>query len=407
MNDQNKDIITTNDASLHLDNPISPPGLSKDNKRNSTQVLNTPNKRLKISEDVILNVDTYQSSDIDDYLMSLIPPKRNGLSNHINTHGKSNVPLHPNAPLRLSVPSHVNVLSHTHAPHHSNVTKQTMLNTNAIAHDEKGVNGIDRVQPVKSLSNVTLKNTISPSDAIASRRKVVAKRNVVKNVIHKNTTLEEHFPSKKKDIKPIPFYDEDVNKPIEELDEDEEYVRKLNYIIAWINFRLVEGRFCKKWAGLYLWSIKPTFGKSKLCRVLGKIFDTYNWTFEDDGWQQNWDNNKKCQCVIYDAISSTEIPYRQLESHGDSRDIVVKRRNQRICGKIHENTPFIATSNKHIEDLGYQSMGYEMKPLKARMLSICVNNCPLFPLIEDIEKFYGIEPEVEDKPPDRFYLTEL
>jgi len=181
----------------------------------------------------------------------------------------------------------------------------------------------------------------------------------------------------------------------------------LNYIIGWINYRLIDKSFRKHLSGIYLWSYHYSVGKTYLCNVLSKIFVMYDWVFEDNDWQQNWRNNHHYDCIIYNALNSPLLRFRQIESHGDRKEIPVTRRNQHFCDHIKPDTPFIITSNKPVESLGYEEKDCNSDVWKERMLIICVDNCPLFPLIDKIIQQFDIRFKEENVLPEWCKLYEF
>jgi hypothetical protein len=180
----------------------------------------------------------------------------------------------------------------------------------------------------------------------------------------------------------------------------ERMLMALNYIITWINFRLIEKKFCKETSGIYIWSYQRSVGKTALCNVLAKIFKFYFWSFEDKEWQQDWEYGDNYDCIVYNAINSALLKFRQIENHGDRNQITVMKRNQRKAGHIKPDTPFIITSNKPAEKLGYDEKDMDINVWKDRMIIVCVDNIPLFPLIDRIIEQFNIVFKKEDPIPD-------
>jgi len=187
----------------------------------------------------------------------------------------------------------------------------------------------------------------------------------------------------------------------------ENHLMVLNYTISWINFRLIDKKFNKRRSGIYLWSYGFSVGKTYLCNVLSKIFTMYDWVFEDNEWQQDWINNHRYDCIIYNALNTPLLRFRQIESHGDRKEIPVTKRNQKFCDHIKSDTPFIITSNKAPEELGYVEKDCNIGVWKARFLTICVDNCPLFPLIDRIIRQFHITFKEEDEVPDSMEYDEI
>jgi len=175
--------------------------------------------------------------------------------------------------------------------------------------------------------------------------------------------------------------------------------KALHYILVWFNYTLVDRMFHKQYSGLYLWSYGKTLGKTLLCSVISKIVNCYWWVFQDEGWQQDWDDDKKYDCIIYNAINSDILEHRQVELHGDRKPIPVKRRNQRLCAHVDPETPFIITSNKPPEKLGYKEKGQDIEVWTKRMLIVCVDECPLWDLIEQMERRYNVVMQKEPPKP--------
>jgi len=173
----------------------------------------------------------------------------------------------------------------------------------------------------------------------------------------------------------------------------------LHYVSVWINYAIVDRHFHKNYAGLYLWSYGKSFGKTLLCTILSRMINCYWWVFEDEGWQQDWDQKKQYKCIIYNALNDDSLRFRQVEMHGDRQPIAVRRRNQKVCGHIVPETPFIVTSNVPPEELGYIQKNRDIDVWNERMLIVCVDNCPLFDLIEKIKREYNIVIREEPRPP--------
>jgi len=191
------------------------------------------------------------------------------------------------------------------------------------------------------------------------------------------------------------------------LTEEEKKVVRLNYILGWINFRLVEKKFAKQWSGLYLWSYNTSVGKTLLCRVLGKVFKTYHWVFEDKSWQQEFSMENHYECIVYNAVNGALLPFRQVELHGDRDKITIMRRNQKVAAYIRKDTPYIFTSNLPPEQLGYDNGEKDMEPWKERMLVVCVDEMNLFELVEHIRTSFGVVEEAEDVIPERYHRSEI
>lgn len=169
-----------------------------------------------------------------------------------------------------------------------------------------------------------------------------------------------------------------------------DHMNTMNAIIRWINIRLVMREFAKEISGLYLWSYGKSFGKTLLCHVLTKIFNAYWWAFEDKHWQQHWKDDTKPELIIYNGVNSDCISFRQIECHGDEVDIQVAKRNKQQPSFIKANTPYIITSNKTMETLGYEERGLSTEVWKERLLSVCVDDKPLFPLIALLRRHFNI-----------------
>jgi len=172
-----------------------------------------------------------------------------------------------------------------------------------------------------------------------------------------------------------------------------------NHIIVWINYYLLERKFHKRGAGLYIWSYGKNLGKTLLCNVLEKIVSCYWWVFEDEGWQQQWNDGKTYKCIIYNALNQNLLPFRQIELHGDRQEIGVRKRNNNNLSVVRPCTPFIITSNKPPEDLGYDQHGQDIDVWTNRMLILDVGDCELFPLIDRILEERNIAMVKEPAPP--------
>jgi len=173
----------------------------------------------------------------------------------------------------------------------------------------------------------------------------------------------------------------------------------MHYIITWINYAIIDRTFHKNYAGLYLWSYDKSLGKTLLCRVISKIVNCYWWVFEDEGWQQDWNGKKRYDCIIYNALNQDSLSFRQVEMHGDREPIAVRRRNQRTCGHIEPETPFIITSNVPPEKLGYSDRDKDITVWTERMLVVCIDYCPIFDLIERIKQVYNVHIKEEPERP--------
>jgi len=207
----------------------------------------------------------------------------------------------------------------------------------------------------------------------------------------------------------LPFFK--IDSPVFDYHRNEEdklkHMEVLNQIIGWINYRLIDRQFNKLLAGLYLWSYGFSVGKTMLCNVLSKVFTIYWWVFEDSEWQQDWKNNHRYDCIVYNALNTTLLRFRQIESHGDRKEIPVTKRNQKFCDHIAADTPFITTSNKPPEKLGYEYKECNTEVWKARQLTVCCDDCPLFPLIDLIIELWNIKMPKEDALPAWYKHAEI
>lgn len=178
------------------------------------------------------------------------------------------------------------------------------------------------------------------------------------------------------------------------------HITALNYIIRWINYRLIEKQYCKNSSGIYIWSSSYSIGKTYLARVLSQIFKVYFWVYRDKEWQQGWLKGSDYECIIYNAINGADlIPFDQVENHGDCLSITVPKRNNRIPDKVKPYTPFMMNSNRPPEDLGYSENYGSIDAWKERMLTVCVNDCPLFPLTERLIKMFNVKIRKDDPKP--------
>jgi len=243
--------------------------------------------------------------------------------------------------------------------------------------DEDGNDGEKRSE--KNQVTISSKKTSSEENASKTREKPTAVQTLVTKYMppvkmNKLVDFEKHLYTKK-------------------------HWKALHYILVWFNYTIIERMFHKQYAGLYLWSYGKTVGKTLLCSVISKIINCYWWVFEDEGWQQDWDERKRYKCIVYNALNSNLLEHRQIEMHGDRKPIPVKRRNQRVCGHIEAETPFIITSNKPPEELGYGASNADIEVWTERMLIVCVDGCPLWDLIEQMKKRYNIVMEKEPPKP--------
>jgi len=217
---------------------------------------------------------------------------------------------------------------------------------------------------------------VSSKDTTAERE--------VKKVVKKpsgHTTLYQK--------KTIPLF-EDGDQEMES-----KHVKALNQIIKWFNKRIVEEGYHKRISGLYLWSRDYSLGKTLLCTILSKIRMSHWHCFTDKGWQQNFPkgSSKKMKLYILNGVN-TEDQARQLidkiEFAGDRQDIVVPRRNQHSPEYIAAETPYIINSNKPVEEL-LSDHDFNATMIKQRLLIVCCDECPLFPLIDRIADIYNIK----------------
>lgn len=170
-------------------------------------------------------------------------------------------------------------------------------------------------------------------------------------------------------------------------------------IVTWYNYRLVEKKFNKKIAGLYLYSKGMTKGKTLFCQILSQIGNVYFWDMHgDQGWQQQWEIGKEYDCIVFNAVNSNIIPFDLIERLADKIEITVPIRNQRKAEKIKKKVGFIITSNKLPEELGYSE---DMNIWRERMTVINVDN-PMFDIIESIKRVHNIQDDQDDELPDIF-----
>jgi len=191
------------------------------------------------------------------------------------------------------------------------------------------------------------------------------------------------------------------------LTPEEKKIVKLNYVLEWINLRLVEKKFAKQWSGLYLWSYETSVGKSLFCRTLSKVFKTYYWVFEDEDWQQEFSMECNYECIVYNAVNGPLLPFRRVEIHGDRDKVTVPRRNQQVAAYVRKDTPFIVTSNRPVEDLGYENGTKNMEPWKERMLIVNLDEINFFQLIDHVRESFGVSEEPEDVIPERYHRSEI
>lgn len=176
---------------------------------------------------------------------------------------------------------------------------------------------------------------------------------------------------------------------------DERTLKVYNYILNWINFRLIDKKINKQISGLYLWSKQTDLGKTLLCNTLGKVFRCYTWVFCNVEWQQDYKSGDCYDMIIYNALNSNLLNFHQVELHGDGMKIGVPKRNDRQQATINAYTPFMITSNKHPTELGYNEFP-DMDPWMKRMLVINVDGAPLFPVIDKIIQHFKIPVLEED-----------
>jgi hypothetical protein len=291
-------------------------------------------------------------------LLSIINSKKSVLPSKTG-----NIPKTGNLPILSNQSTFVNHTSITNETQHQRTTKKRLLHEDGVENQAKKRKIVDR------------------------------KETVVPNV--PALTLQNHavWPNQTRNNFSL------IRNPINELDRDdytEKQYQALNHVRIWINYRLFQKKFIKCLAGLYLWSYSSSKGKTLLVRVLSKIFKIYWWTFEDNDWQQDYMGNY--DCILYNAMNIPLMKPRQMELHGDREPIVVRKRNQRRAQFILPDTPFIITSNKPIEDLGYDELEIPISIFECRILRVCLNDCDLFPLIDLLRAQYNIQ----DKPEDEF-----
>jgi hypothetical protein len=185
--------------------------------------------------------------------------------------------------------------------------------------------------------------------------------------------------------------------------DGEDHAKRLNFIIGWINHRLIRKRSTKEMTGLYIWSEKKSIGKTLLCRVLSLVFESHWWAYSDNealGWQQGWQEDKNYELIIYNSVNYSDlISFYQIENHGDEIPITVPKRNQRKPTVIKPDTPFMMNSNKPPEKLGFDPK-MDMTVWTDRMLVINCSHFKLFPLVDKIKQHFGVEVKKKDPPPE-------
>jgi len=166
-------------------------------------------------------------------------------------------------------------------------------------------------------------------------------------------------------------------------------LEKVDFIHGWIKHVLIGEDFAKSYSGLYLWSHQHSMGKTLLCRVISKIINTYWWTFEDENYQQLWKIDSHYKCIIYDGLNDCLLPFRHIEDHGDGKAIAIRKRKQ-VNHYTKEKTPFIITSNKSVDNLGYDRNQCDMNVWKENMIVICLDDLNILSFIDVLKKEYNI-----------------
>lgn len=183
------------------------------------------------------------------------------------------------------------------------------------------------------------------------------------------------------------------------IDVEQFNTREKKKIVTWYNYRLVENKFNKRIAGLYLYSKGFTKGKTLFCQILSQIGNVYFWDIHgDQGWQQQWEIGKEYDCIVFNAVNRNIIPFDLIERLADKIEVTVPIRNQRVPEKIKKKVGFIITSNKLPEELGYSE---DMNIWRERMAVINVDD-PMFDIIESMKKVHNIKDDQDDELPDIF-----
>lgn len=362
----NADIILGNDQVISSHGP----------KRSNAGSLPRPQKYQKIEEDI-------GNDEFDDaYLMK-----------HFNRKNTKSIPRTNTTTTTSKIVSSCNVPSNTMVQKNS-VSKTIVSHTTPSQNVTK-----DTIENVPKQQVVKKYGTKQDDETNRNRPSHPIIVNENSKITNYTIPLRYGTPLRALGRTPISYFQ------LNEYDDDRTFNNtiKLNRIIDWLNFRLFEKKFNKQWSGLYLWSHQCSVGKTTLCQVLGKIFKGYPWVFGDKDWQQRWDTSIEYDFIIYDAMNSDLLPFRQIEAHGDKEDIVVSKRNQHDYKRVKPKTPYIINSNKPMEQLGYKEQGFNMIVWKARLLSICLDDgCNLFPLIKKIIEEYNIYLESDDPIPEGF-----
>lgn len=175
----------------------------------------------------------------------------------------------------------------------------------------------------------------------------------------------------------------------------------LKEILKWYNFRLVEQRWNKNAAGLYIWSLPKSVGKTLLLKMLKKIDpDIFEWDKNDGGYQSKWDKIKDYSMVVFNAINdSGHVPYNVFEELGDEDiTITMKKKYDAAPDYISSKTPWILTSNKPSRLLYFRK---DTEILTERCIEVELKG-DLFELINIIADYNGVE---RSKPNDAYVLS--
>ena len=178
-------------------------------------------------------------------------------------------------------------------------------------------------------------------------------------------------------------------------------------IAKWWNYRIVQGKWKKKYHCLYLWSIFFSLGKSTLIRLMCIIMNgsNYMWAFNDKGWQEGFRNRHRV--IGVDALSGPYFPFTTWEAIGSNFEHVIKQRQEKFDNIF--KGPLLFTSNDSIEN-NYKTpegkRAYNVGALLARTFQLNIQNVPLFPLVNYLAKLHGIDPKIYMEENDGFSLDE-
>lgn len=165
---------------------------------------------------------------------------------------------------------------------------------------------------------------------------------------------------------------------------------KQQAIAEWYNIRLVDLFYEKPIAGLYIWSKEINMGKTELIKVLKMIDKCYEWTYNDGKWQQNWNKGMDYKLIVFNAMNGPYVEFELIEQLGDEVNYSIPQRYETNQGFINAGLPFIITSNKPPDELGY-SDHKKIDPIWLGRMIVIELDEPIFPLLELLRKLHGLE----------------